>query len=118
MEQAGTGASDANHADGDAAPAVTDNTASSRFELHVGGDLAGFVTYRLRGDVIDLLHTEVDPGYQGAGLAAVLAQSVLDNARQRHLTVLPTCPYIRSWLRKHPGYLDLVPEERRPAPGP
>jgi uncharacterized protein len=118
MEPVGTGASDANHADGSAAPVVTDNTASSRFELHVDGDLAGYVTYRLRGDVIDLLHTQVDPGYQGGGLASLLAQSVLDNARQRSLTVLPTCPYIRSWLRKHPSYLDLVPEERRPAQAP
>lgn len=116
MEQAGTSASDANRADGDGVPVVTDNTASSRFELHVDGDLAGIVTYRLRGDVIDLLHTEVDPSHQGAGLAAVLAKSVLDEARRRQLTVLPTCPYIRSWISKHPGYRDLVPEERRPAP--
>jgi uncharacterized protein len=115
MEQAGTSASDANRADGAAVPVVTDNAASSRFELHVGGDLAGIVTYRLRGDVIDLLHTEVDPGYQGAGLAAVLAKSVLDEARRRQLIVLPTCPYIRSWISKHPGYWELVPEERRPA---
>jgi uncharacterized protein len=114
MEQVGTGASGANNADDTAAPVVTDNPSGSRFELRVDGDLAGYVTYRLSGDVIDLLHTEVDPGYQGAGLASVLAQSVLDNARQRHLTVLPTCPYIRSWLRKHPAYLDLVPAERRP----
>jgi uncharacterized protein len=126
------------------APVVTDNPAKSRFELHVGGELAGFVTYRLRGadgqgggdghggggqggggdgqdadgqggggQVIDLLHTEVDDRFQGAGLAGKLARASLDAARARHLRVLPTCPYIRSWIRKHPDYADLVPQERR-----
>jgi uncharacterized protein len=108
---------DASEASDAADLVVTDNPASSRFELHVGGELAGLVMYRLSGDVIDLLHTEVDPAYQGAGLASRLAQSVLDDARRRHLTVLPTCPYIRSWLGKHPGYWDLVPQDRRPATG-
>jgi uncharacterized protein len=97
------------------APVVTDNPAKSRFELHVGGALAGFVTYRLRelDHVIDLLHTEIEPEFQGGGLAAHLAQAVLDEARQRHVAVLPTCPYINSWIRKHPTYVDLVPADRR-----
>jgi uncharacterized protein len=94
--------------------AVTDNPAKSRYEVHVGGELAGFVNYRLRDQVIDLIHTEVDDKFQGAGLAGRLAKASLDDARARHLTVLPTCPYIRSWIGRHPGYADLVPEERRP----
>ena len=28
-------------------PVVTDNPAASRYELHVGSELAGFVAYRL-----------------------------------------------------------------------
>jgi hypothetical protein len=95
------------------APVVSDNPARARYELHVGEQLAGFISYRLRGQVIDLLHTEIEAGFQGAGLAGRLAQQTLDDARARHLEVLPTCPYIRSWIRKHPGYADLVPQERR-----
>jgi hypothetical protein len=94
-------------------PVVTDNPARSRYELHLDGELAGFVSYRLRGQAIELLHTEVDPRFQGGGLAATLAQASLDDARGRHLAVLPTCPYIRSWIRKHPDYADLVPADRR-----
>jgi uncharacterized protein len=105
MEQTGTDAS--------GPPVVTDNAAKSRYELHVGGELAGFVSYRVRGQAIDLLHTEVDPRFQGEGLAAKLAKATLDDARQRHLAVLPTCPYIRSWIRKHPDYADLVRFDRR-----
>ena len=94
-------------------PVVTDNPAASRYELHVGGALAGFVNYHLSGQRISLIHTEIEPGFQGAGLAAHLARYSLDDARKRHLAVLPSCPYIRSWLKKHPEYLDLVPEDRR-----
>ena len=27
--------------------------------------------------------------------------------------MLPFCPYINSWIKKHPEYADLVPQDRR-----
>jgi hypothetical protein len=97
------------------APVVTDNPAASRYELHVGSELAGIVTYQLRkhDTVISLLHTEVEPAFQGAHLATHLARDSLDDARGRGLAVLPFCPYITSWIKKHPEYADLVPAGRR-----
>src|SRR5512142_3159527 len=99
-------------ATGSSAPVVIDNPNTSRYELHVGGELAGFVQYHLRGQVISLVHTEIDPGFQGGGLASRLARFSLDDARERQLAVLPFCPYIQSWLKKHPDYTDLVPADR------
>ena len=96
------------------APVVTDNTAESRFEVHVGGERAGLIKYQRRGDVISLIHTEVDDRFQGMGLAGILARAALDQARLQGESVLPFCPYIRSWIGKHPDYADLVPEGRRP----
>ena len=98
---------------GDDTPVVTDQPDQSRYELRVGGELAGFLVYRLSGQQINLIHTEVDPRFQGAGLATHLARFSLDDARKRDLAVLPSCPYIRSWIRKHPEYADLVPDGRR-----
>lgn len=92
---------------------VTDNEAESRFEIRVGGELAGFIEYILDESLIALVHTEVNQRFQGGGLAGQLARASLDSARDRGLAVLPTCPFIRSWIRKHPEYKDLVPEERR-----
>ncbi len=96
-------------------PVITDNPAASRYELHVGPDLAGFVEYKLsqHGTVISLVHTEVEPAFQGAHLATRLARFSLDDARGRRLAVLPYCPYITSWIQKHPEYADLVPADRR-----
>lgn len=97
------------------APVVTDNPAASRYELRVGTDLAGFVDYRLRaGDTeISLVHTQIEPAYEGAHLATHLARFSLDDARARGLAVLPFCPYITAWIKKHPDYADLVPQDRR-----
>jgi predicted GNAT family acetyltransferase len=39
---------------------VTDAPELSRYEAHVDGKLAGFATYRRKGDVVVFLHTEVD----------------------------------------------------------
>jgi uncharacterized protein len=97
----------------DTTPVVTDDPARSRYEVHVGGELAGFVVYDLRGPQIDLIHTQVDPRFQGEGLASHLARFSLDDARARDLAVLPYCPYVRSWIGKHPDYADLVPDDRR-----
>ena len=101
----------------DSAPVVTDNPAESRYELHLGGELAGFVRYHLRGQQITLIHTEIDPRFQGAGLATHLARFSLDDARKRGLAVLPFCPYVNSWIKKHPEYAELVPQDRRPGFG-
>jgi predicted GNAT family acetyltransferase len=56
----------------------------------------------------------VEPSYGGQGLGSALVQGILDNSRERGRPVLPYCPFIRSWIQKHPDYLGLVPPDRRP----
>jgi hypothetical protein len=80
---------------------------------HVGERLAGQVSYRQRGDALAVLHTEVDPDFEGEGVGGALVRAVLDDARSRGLEVLPFCPFVNSYLRRHPEYVDLVPVERR-----
>ena len=70
---------------------VVDNKAERRYEAEVNGELA-VVEYHLDGDRIVFRHTEVPTDLEGHGLAAKLAQTVLDDARARHLMVVPICP--------------------------
>jgi len=79
-----------------------------RYELRAGDELVGIIDYRLHGDVIRLIHTEVPERFGGQGHAATLARSALDDARSRGLTVRPDCPYVASYIEKHPEYADLV----------
>jgi len=89
---------------------VTHDEQAHRFELHVDGLLA-LLTYRRFPDKIILDHTEVPHPLEGKGLAAKLARFALDFARHQHLRVVPLCPYISSFLRKHTEYQDLVSSE-------
>jgi predicted GNAT family acetyltransferase len=93
---------------------VADNPEQEQYEIRADGELAGFIQYELRDGVIVLLHTETDPRFRGQGFAGRLVQSSLDEARERHLAVLPYCPFARRWVRDHPEYTDLVPEDMRP----
>ena len=92
---------------------VIDNPDKARFEILADGELAGFVLYHLRGHEIAFTHTETDDRFRGHGLASQLVRTALDEARARHLAVLPYCPFVRSWITEHPEYADLVPVGRR-----
>lgn len=92
---------------------LTDNKELSRYELRDGDQLVAFAEYHFHGDELALLHTEVRAEYEGRGLASELIRETLDDARSRGLRVLPYCPFVRSWLTKHPDYQDLVPETHR-----
>ena len=95
------------------APAVVDVPERHRFEILDEGQPAGFAAYRLSGTQITFTHTEIDDANGGRGLGGALIRVALDTARSRGLAVLPSCPFVRSFIAKHPDYLDLVPADRR-----
>jgi len=86
---------------------VTHNEEAQRFEMLVDG-LRALLTYRRFPDRIVLVHTEVPQPLEGHGLAAKLSRFALDFARANHLRVVSLCPYVSSFIRKHPEYQDLV----------
>ena len=92
---------------------IADNPADRRFELTVDGQLAGFVVYRDENGTRALVHTEVDPAFEGQGLGGKLASGVLEQLRERGEQIIPVCPFISSYIRKHPDYLDVVVQGMR-----
>lgn len=92
---------------------IVDDAAAHRFEVRVDGAVAGFAEYRRRGGAVAFTHTVVDPAFEGRGLGSTLARGALDAVRVEGLAVLPFCPFIRSWIQRHPEYADLVPAARR-----
>jgi predicted GNAT family acetyltransferase len=87
---------------------VNDNPAQSRYEIRVGEALAGFLDYRVRGDVVSMLHTEIDPEVQTKGLGTRLVADALADTQARGRTVKPYCPFVAAYIREHPQYEDLV----------
>jgi predicted GNAT family acetyltransferase len=92
---------------------VVDAPRRRRFEVTVGGELAGSLVYRSKGGLLALIHTEVEDRFEGRGLGGRLARFALDQARARGLAVLPFCPFVNDWIKRHREYVDLVPAEYR-----
>jgi predicted GNAT family acetyltransferase len=86
---------------------VRHNTAAHRFEAGIAPHLAMLV-YQVKSDALELVHTEVPEQYQGQGLGGKLATAALQWARESGRKVIPSCPYVRSYIGKHPEYADLV----------
>ena len=87
---------------------VVDRPDRERFVLTVDGAPAGFATYRLRGDVVTFIHTEIAPEFEGRGLGSRLAVAALDDVRRRGLRVVARCPFIARFIAGHVEYQDLL----------
>ena len=92
---------------------VVDNADGERYEIQSDGELAGFLQYRLKPGLIELVHTEIDEEFEGRGLGSHLISFALGDARERGLAVLPFCPFVNDYIQRHRQYVDLVPEGRR-----
>jgi predicted GNAT family acetyltransferase len=86
---------------------IEKDEAESRFVAHVEGQTA-LLVYRRSGDELVLVHTEVPQALQGHGIAGELARAALESARADHLSVVPLCPFVQAYIRKHPEYQPLV----------
>jgi predicted GNAT family acetyltransferase len=92
---------------------VERNDEARRYEARLDDELAGTLTFRAVAGHLTLVHTEVDPAFEGRGVGGALASSALDDARARGLGVRPLCPFVARYIERHPGYADLVIEDRR-----
>lgn len=86
---------------------VQNNQPDHRFEVRVADHLA-FLTYRLSGATISLNHTEVPDALRGQGMGDRLARAALEHAREHGLEVIPNCPFVKAYIKKHPEYESLV----------
>ena len=82
-----------------------------RWEVRVGDDLAGFAEYVIKGDRYLFVHTEIADAFEGQGLGSILARGALDEVRAMGESLVPLCPFIEGWIRRHPEYDDLVDHE-------
>jgi len=89
---------------------VRDHPAALEYEVTVDGEPAGTLRYTLDGDVVTLVHTEVEPKYEGHGVGAELVRGALEDLRARGKKVRPVCEYVLTYLERHDEYRDLIQE--------
>lgn len=90
------------------APRIEHDAGASRFVAHLdAGD--AYLAYRQSdANTLDLQHTLVPEAARGDGVGEALVQAALDHARARHQRIIPSCPFVASWIEQHPEAADLV----------
>ncbi|WP_148573254.1 GNAT family N-acetyltransferase [Nocardioides caldifontis] len=73
------------------------------------GRVAGFAEYRPRtGTVHSFTHTEVGDEFEGQGIGSQLARGVVQTARDEGFRILPSCSFLRGYLRGHEELQDVL----------
>ena len=87
---------------------IRHDEAGRRFVAERDGQPAELVYAEVDARTLDFHHTFVPPALRGGGLAGVLVAHALDWARASGRTVVPSCPYVAAYIRRHPEYADLA----------
>jgi predicted GNAT family acetyltransferase len=88
---------------------VRDNPDERQFQAFVDGEQAGFSAYERSDGAILIMHTEVDDAYEGQGVGSAMVRQMLDQLRaEGGLKVTVLCPFVNTWLRRHPDYQELT----------
>jgi predicted GNAT family acetyltransferase len=86
---------------------IINNEQRQQFQLEVEGELAS-LEYRLYEGMIMLMHTEVPAALGGRGIGSALAEYALNYARANHLPVKVYCPFVVTYVKRHPEYQDII----------
>jgi len=88
--------------------AVENDEKGRQFHAEVDGHRAHLDYVKQKDGTLNLVHTEVDPALRGKGVGEALVRQALDSARSAGGKVIPTCPFVKKFLERHPEYQDVV----------
>jgi predicted GNAT family acetyltransferase len=89
-------------------PEIVHNAARHRFEIRLGREVIGKSFYRVENGHRVFTHTEVEPDYQGHGLATQLIEFALNDTRAAGLRIIALCPTVAAYVAKHHEYDDIL----------
>lgn len=85
---------------------ITHDRAARRFHADVAGGRA-VAAYEVEDGTMVLMHTVVPDAAAGQGVGSALAREALGHARAEGLKVVAHCPFMASYVGRHPEYDDL-----------
>ena len=92
-------------------PAITLNQSKHRFELRTDGKLSMVVFEQIDDTTLALTHTEVHPDLEGQGIGSNLVKQVLAYVGEHTLKVVPLCPFVATYLKRHPDWQRVVSDQ-------
>jgi hypothetical protein len=92
------------------ADTVRDDSVRQRYELEVEGGVA-FIDYLRDGRNVLMTHAEVPLALRGGGIGSTLVKGALALVRGRGEKVVPLCPFVAQYMRRHPETVDLLADQ-------
>jgi len=92
---------------------VADNKEKKRYELQTDGHTAVAEYILNKQGVLFFTHTEVPKELEGQGVASELIKAAFEDAEGRGLKIAPICPFVKSYLHRHPEWKRLLADEHR-----
>ncbi len=89
---------------------LVNNTRRKRYEMASGKALT-IAEYIIAGEKIFLTHTEVPPELKGRGKASALVKAVLEDIAEKDLRLVPQCPFVAAYIRRHPEWKRVLSPE-------
>ena len=86
---------------------ITNNEEKKQYELLIDDNLAK-IEYIIAQGTIYLTHTEVPRELEGKGIGSKLVLFALEDIKQQELTLVPLCPFVAAYIKRHPEWRDLV----------
>jgi predicted GNAT family acetyltransferase len=87
---------------------VRSNTDARTYDAMVDGKEVGTLVYELKGSMVVISHTVIEPEYRGRGIGSELVRQALDDVQRRGMTVSNFCGFVATFIETHPGYEDLL----------
>lgn len=86
---------------------LIDNQEAKQYEMHVDDEIVRIEYIRALNNIY-LTHTEVPRSLEGRGLGSQIVKSVLEDIDAKELTLIPMCPFVAGYIKKHPEWKKLV----------
>lgn len=78
------------------------------FNVYEEDKKMGEMTVSIKGDLLTVYHTGVEPEAEGKGFAKKLLEEMTAYARENKMMVLPLCPYVHAQFKRRPDeYTDI-----------
>ena len=79
---------------------VINNYNNHQFEISINNSVAK-LPYKLKGNLLILLHTDVPEEWRGRGIATKLAEYALNFAKKNNLIITPYCHFLKEYIKSH-----------------
>ena len=86
---------------------LVDNAAEKRYEFHILDHVPRIEYIKVPGKIF-LTHTEVPKPLEGKGIGSAIIKAALEDIKKQDLVLVPLCPFVAGYIKKHPEWKDLV----------